>query len=617
MNTRFPLAFAALCAAALSSAGLTACELAIRPDDVPPPGAVDAGGGERADASCTPTRDCVAGNCGTIDDGCGRPLNCGKCVGGKQCQDNLCVATCTAETDAELCAAAGADCGTLSVIDKCGKPRTPSCGGASCPPGMVCGGNAAKPHACACNAGSCTGTTHCDTATGSCVAGCSTAAQCTVTGADCVGGSCVCPGGGHECVGACVPNDQAHCGTGCLACPTDPHGSAGCDGISCSLTCSSGYLDCSGACSACPANGKTFACGAAGKCVANECVNGYSVCDGACCKWQIDTVTSSSAGGRLSIAIDENDVSHIAFWATAKDVRWGKRNATGTWTIETIETTGSMSDDQIVSVGVVPGGEPAVLYLDGRGNVRIGERKKGGTSGWTKSTVYAAASPDVPLAPSLAVQADGTLHAAFGEDGSPYHLYYATRLLTGPTWTQELVDSPDGLGLATAIALDASNKPSLAAMEIAVETNYDDTAYFFARSGASFTPQKIESGALGYSLSMAIGAGFAQVGFARGYLDTLVYATQGTPWLLADVQPNSARDDASLVVDKQGDPHFVYVSSVSGAVRHAYLAAGAWTSDLVDSDAAGVSAAVDKSGRVRIVYRSSTNGAVKHAWLSN
>ncbi|HEY3445256.1 MAG TPA: hypothetical protein VGK67_02785 [Myxococcales bacterium] len=615
-------AFGAVLGALGLAGALCGCELLVRPDEVPPPGpGADDAGLVRSDAGCVPTRECVKGSCGLFDDdGCGQPLNCGKCLAALLCQDHVCIQPCTPETDLELCAAAGAQCGSLAVGDRCGKPRTPVCGaGGSCPSGTVCGGNPAKPNACACNAASCQGATRCDAATGSCVAGCSTAAQCP-SGGVCSNDTCLCPGGGHECSGACVPNDPAHCGTGCLQCPTDAHGTASCDGTACRLACEPGYTSCSSTCVACPAHGKAFGCAADGTCLATECDSGYSVCDGACCTWQIDTVGTATAGGRLSIAVDANDVSHIAFLASTKEMRWAKRNSTGSWTVETLDTTGTITDDQLVSVGVMPGGEPAVLYLDGKGNVRLAERKKNGTSGWTKSTVFTPVSPSAPLAPALVVQGDGTLHAVFAESGGPgdpYAVHYATRTLLGSTWTRETVDGPDCIGLATAIALDAAGKPAIAAAEIGVGVDYEDVVSFFSRGAAAWAPEQVDAGALGYSLSLAIGASGVQLGFVRGTFDTLVHATLGTPWKLVDALKNSSKDDASLVLDAQGNPHFAFVSSVSGAVRHAYFTSGGWVSELVDSNGAGVAAAVDKAGRLRIVYRNTNSGAVKHAWVGN
>ncbi|MFO0639950.1 MAG: hypothetical protein U0183_12110 [Polyangiaceae bacterium] len=65
------------------------------------------GEGDGGSATCTP-RACADDACGTIDDGCGRALDCGGCEGTTQCVDNQC--KCTPRS----CASAGATCGQLT-----------------------------------------------------------------------------------------------------------------------------------------------------------------------------------------------------------------------------------------------------------------------------------------------------------------------------------------------------------------------------------------------------------------------------------------------------------------------------------------------------------------------
>jgi len=96
--------------------------------------------------SCTPTSCAAQGkNCGSIDNGCGSPLNCGSCSAPLTCGGggaaNVCGAgTCTPTS----CAAQGKNCGTISdgcstTLD-CGTCSSPaSCGGGGVP--NVCGGS--------------------------------------------------------------------------------------------------------------------------------------------------------------------------------------------------------------------------------------------------------------------------------------------------------------------------------------------------------------------------------------------------------------------------------------------------------------------------------------------
>jgi hypothetical protein len=89
-------------------------------------------------AQCIPTTCAAEGkNCGTIDDGCGRRINCGSCAAPQTCGgggiENACGSPgrdCVPTT----CAAEGKNCGTID--DGCG--RRINCG--SCAAPQTCGG---------------------------------------------------------------------------------------------------------------------------------------------------------------------------------------------------------------------------------------------------------------------------------------------------------------------------------------------------------------------------------------------------------------------------------------------------------------------------------------------
>jgi Tol biopolymer transport system component len=109
------------------------------------------GGGQDNVCGCTPAPETdeevcqrLGKNCGALwaTDSCGNSRyvsSCGTCTAPDTCGGgtsyNVC--GCTSESDAAFCGARGANCGTVSGVDRCGKPRTATCG--SCASPRECG----------------------------------------------------------------------------------------------------------------------------------------------------------------------------------------------------------------------------------------------------------------------------------------------------------------------------------------------------------------------------------------------------------------------------------------------------------------------------------------------
>jgi hypothetical protein len=109
------------------------------PDAGPRPDA----GVSPADAGCVQWSDaelCQAhgAQCGSLTavDNCdfGRTVQCGVCTGEEACSGNVCA--CLPESDQQLCLASSVQCGPLTASDNCGQTRTVECGG--CGSGSAC-----------------------------------------------------------------------------------------------------------------------------------------------------------------------------------------------------------------------------------------------------------------------------------------------------------------------------------------------------------------------------------------------------------------------------------------------------------------------------------------------
>ncbi|MFY2560892.1 hypothetical protein ACN469_25025 [Corallococcus terminator] len=180
-------------------------------------------------------------NCGTIDDGCGWPLECGTCAAGKTCggdgTPNVCSGACTPLTQTQACQG---KCGTVSN----GCTGSYQCGGCTSP--QTCGGGGTE-NVCGCTptsqAVACAGK-NCGTVPN----GCGGTYICGPTGGTCTSPQ-TCGGGGTANVCGCttIPEATACAGKSCGSV------SNGCGGT---YTCGS----CSGH-NSCGGGGTPYACG--------------------------------------------------------------------------------------------------------------------------------------------------------------------------------------------------------------------------------------------------------------------------------------------------------------------------------------------------------------------
>lgn len=166
-----------------------------------------------------------------------------------------------------------------------------------------------------CNSGdaACTGVTYCDHATGQCTPGCDSNTQCDASGQVCDVSShaCGCASGTHACSGACVSTMSPFaCGSSCTPCPTDPHGTATCDGSACGLVCNADSRMCGGACAVCPSGTAIAATDCSGSaCVATACSSGYELVSGACMPSGVlresayIKASNTDAGDRFGVAL--------------------------------------------------------------------------------------------------------------------------------------------------------------------------------------------------------------------------------------------------------------------------------------------------------------------------
>ncbi|WP_164014539.1 kelch repeat-containing protein [Pyxidicoccus trucidator] len=189
----------------------------------------------------------------------------------------------------------------------------------------------------------------------------------------------------------------------------------------------------------------------------------------------------------LVCSIDVQDYFH-----TAELLCYG-RDSAGEWKRERVDVPGSYGGPP--SVAVDGEGRPHLAYYDTNKKVLVHAMK--GASGWTLETVDASA--DVGRDASLALDAQGRPHIAY-RDETNKDLKYAH--WTGSAWNLQQVDTPDDVGGTPALALDAQGRP-----HISYEDVTRDNLKYARWNGTAWEVTTVDaSGAGGSDSALAVDA---------------------------------------------------------------------------------------------------------------
>jgi len=205
-----------------------------------------------------------------------------------------------------------------------------------------------------------------------------------------------------------------------------------------------------------------------------------------------------------------------------------------------------------------PSGNLRVAYV-GHGKLMYATR----TSSWSTEVANSSGvtSGEAPQWTSLALA--GT---------TPHISYYDARTKTlkhawkGADWQSETVDSAEGVGKCSCIAVDGSGYPAI--------VYYDEVS------------------------------------------DALIYAYQdGSGWHLSMIAAGCGRYSA-LAIDGSGNAHVAYYDSTE-VLKYAKRTGGSWTYDTADSTkycGEMCSLALDGAGYPHVAYRDGFNSRLRHAW---
>ncbi len=485
----------------------------------------------------------------------------------------------------------------------------------------------------ACTATSCPSGSYCDETAGTCLPGCNASSQCGSGGTcDLQAQACMCAAGSHDCAGTCAMDTSiASCGTRCALCPSDPHGTATCDGTSCGITCNASALKCGGACAACPSGATATTCAgtscvatscgagallcsgtcpscpttgvtqttcSGSSCVATSCQSGYVLCGGACvacaagqlfcCQETVDA--AGDVGTESVLAIDSADAPHVLYRDAAnKDLKYAEWGAVG-------ESLGLALD----------GATPHASYWS-RSATTVKYARRTGPGAWTIETVSSSAF--APTGTAIALDAALTPHVAYETLAG---LQYASR--GASVWTTETVDATYGSLVSLRLRggvphLTYGNHTALGGPQLYI------LRHAF-KSGATWTTEtastEYDFGA-GNSLALD-GSVRPRVTYVKANFGIPRYATySGTTWQFEDIDANAFVSSTKLTLDATDTPHAV-VEEVSTGLLVRYYARGAlsWSHQDV---AAGMSPsiAVDSANHPCVTYYDPTMKRLRYA----
>ncbi|MFZ6026767.1 MAG: hypothetical protein ACOYYS_03545 [Chloroflexota bacterium] len=183
---------------------------------------------------------------------------------------------------------------------------------------------------------------------------------------------------------------------------------------------------------------------------------------------------------------------------------------------------------------------------------------------------------------SLRLDGAGNAHIAYGGD----HLYYAS--YNGSTWSSEVVDNANGVGLYASLALDSNNRPHI--------------SYYDAATGSLKYARNVGSGWEIYVLdtpAMANAYEFAESehpsldGLAVRSVDVreviaIMENTHGFTQLEAIMQMAAVLQGrglfTSITVDAANDPHIAYYDAINGDLKYAHKVYTGWRIDSIDTE---------------------------------
>lgn len=328
------------------------------------------------------------------------------------------------------------------------------------------------------------------------------------------------------------------------------------------------------------------------------------ISDNACAaQWSIEQVESGGVGEFSSLAIDNNNHSHISYYDGSNgDLRYAKWDGIS-WNIETVDS----SDDvgKFTSIALDSSDHPHISYFDATNE----DLKYAYWTGslWNVQTVDNDGS--VGGYTSIALDKNNYPHISY-YDYSDTNLKYAN--WTGTSWNIQTVDSTDRVGEYSSLALDSNDYPHIGYYD-RDNTNLKYTYW----DGNSWNIEVVDN-AGGSHTSLALDSNdHPHICYVRtqdlwlSVKSWLKYASwNGTSWNIKELDSGSmdyplndkVGIDSSLVIDANDDSHISYIDDVNNQLKYAKRNGSTWSIQVVSGGGSWTSLALNSDNYVRISF---------------
>ncbi len=279
--------------------------------------------------------------------------------------------------------------------------------------------------------------------------------------------------------------------------------------------------------------------------------------------WTVETIPdwSNRIGLYASIAIDSSDHVHISCYDSTNRQLMYATNASGSWVLTTVTTTGG---GMYSCIAINGSGLPAIVSVNSTLNWVVFSETDG--TNWTSATIHTGTTLRYT---TLAFDSGGNAHVAF--------LQTTVRYMNnvGGSWAA----ATEVYAVASeypCLALDLSDNP-----HISVRSSGSDKLVHVYNVGLGWTTQDIDASAsLGQYSSIAVdGAGNLHVSYYRLGTGDLRYAYyNGVSWTQGDVEiTGNTGQSTSIAVDSANKPYISFLNINEQSVRLAEGPSASWT----------------------------------------